>query len=389
MTTTEKLEEIAKFRKYLDEAEAVLANARIIGRRPYFNKFDTISMALVSKGFSVVRACILLLENGFEDEAYGMSRSVVECAWTLRYLTQEPGEIESRTAKYINYLLLDKQFWMYHAMVNAKDEEMKADIRAHAEELGLHDDPTEVVGHWSGKNGFGWIVNQSEHPLDGPNSNDTIKSAEYAVDYHQTSGFVHCYEPAIENFVPDDRTPFKVKLADGDGGQPGQSVLYILLRYIHSSTAYFFFGMGLDRPQRVNELFSTMLNEELRPVPRRVQPKERKETSLEDFPQLRRWLTWTELIGEPRDTPGKRQALVDLIRKYPRENILLACSTLGVLFSFGPEGNTTAEDSLTAEWIPRLFRPDLIESVKVYAADKRIIFFSSTTPVPGQRSAPD
>jgi hypothetical protein len=54
-----------------------------------------------------------------------------------------------------------------------------------------------------------------EHPLDGPNTNETIKSAEYAVDYHQTSAFVHCYEPAIENFVPDEKTPFKVKLADG------------------------------------------------------------------------------------------------------------------------------------------------------------------------------
>jgi hypothetical protein len=50
-----------------------------------------------------------------------MSRSAVECASTLRYLTQTPSEIESRMWKYINHLILDKQFWMYHAMVNAKD----------------------------------------------------------------------------------------------------------------------------------------------------------------------------------------------------------------------------------------------------------------------------
>jgi len=184
MTAVEKLEEVSKLRKYLDVAESALANATIIGRKPVFNKFDVVAMALVSKAFSVARACLLLLDNGFEDEAYGMSRSVAECAWTLRYLTQERGKIESRTWKYINYLILDKQFWMYHAMMNAKDEEAKSDIRAHGEELGLHDDPTEVVGHWSGKNGFGWIVNQMEHPLDGPNTNVAIKSAEYAVDYH-------------------------------------------------------------------------------------------------------------------------------------------------------------------------------------------------------------
>ena len=82
---------------------------------------------------------------------------------------------------------------------------------------------------------------------------------------------------------------------------------------------------------------------------------------MEDLPQLRPWLTWTELIGAPRDTPGKRQALIDLIQKYPRENILRACSTLSALFDFGPEGNTAAEESLTAAWIPRLFDRALVE----------------------------
>ncbi len=377
MTATEKVEEVAKLRKYLDDAEAVVAKIGIFGRKPVFNKFDVIAMALVSKTFSVARACLLLIDNGFEDEAYGMSRSAVECAWTLRYLTQTPSEIESRTWKYINYLILDKQFWMYHAMVNAKDEETKSHIRTHGEELGLHDDPTEVVGHWSGKNGFGWIVNQMEHPLDGPNTSEAIKSAEYAVDYHQTSAFVHCYEPAIENFVPDEKTRFKVKLSDGNGGQPGQSVLYILLRYTHASMAYLFFGLGLERPQGLNELFSKVLNEELKPVPRRVQPKESKETPLEDLPQLRPWLTWTELINAPRDTPGKRQALIALIQKYPRENILRACATLSVLFDFGPEGNTTAEEALTAAWVPVLFEPALAARVKEFAADKRVIFFQA------------
>lgn len=377
INTLEKLEEVAKLRKYLDDAEAILVNVGIIGRSPRFNKFDVIAMALVSKVFSVARACLLLLENGFEDEAYGMSRSVVECAWTLRYLTQAPGEIESRTWKYINYFILDKQFWMYHAMMSATDEETKSHIREHGEELGLHDDPTEVAGHWSGKNGFGWIVSQMEHPLDGPNTNEAIRSAEYAVDYHQTSAFVHCYEPAIENFVPAERTPFKVKRADGDGGQPGQSVLFILLRYIHASMAYLFFGFGLERPRRLNELFSKTLNEDLQPVPRRVQPREKEESALEDLPQLRPWLTWTELTGSPRDTPGKRKALADLIRQYPREDILRACSTLSVLFGFGPEGNTTADNSLTAAWIPPLFHPSLVERVKAFAADKRVIFFQA------------
>ena len=98
---------------------------------------------------------------------------------------------------------------------------------------------------------------------------------------------------------------------------------------------------------------------------------------MEELPQLQPWLTWTELTGEPRDMPGKRQALTALILKYPRENILRACATISALFSFGPEGNTTADEALTEVWIPRLFQPDLVEKVKAYAAGKRVIFFQA------------
>jgi hypothetical protein len=110
---------------------------------------------------------------------------------------------------------------------------------------------------------------------------------------------------------------------------------------------------------------------------------------LEELPQLQPWLTWTELTGEPRDMPGKRQALTALILKYPRENILRACATISALFSFGPEGNTTADEALTEVWIPRLFQPDLVEKVKAYAAGQEGHLFSGSTSLSRQRSHQD
>jgi hypothetical protein len=377
MNPVEKAEEIAKVRSYIEQVEAEIAKVGIYPRRPSFNKFDVIALSLVSKAFSLAKACIHLLEAGFDDEAYGLCRASVECAWILRFLTQDPTQIEKRVWKYINFLMVDKQFWMYHARITAKDEETKAEIREHARELDLHDDPTEVESHWSGNKGFAWKINQGDHPLDGPGTNQLSKSSEYAVHYHQTSSFLHCFEPVVENFLPDERTPFKVKLADGNGGQPSQLVLYILATYLHATIGYTFFGLGLDRPSRFNELYSELVNDKMRPVPRRVNRPERKETPLEDLPELRPWLTWSELTGADRDAPGKRKQLAELILKYPRHNILRACAALSVLFNFGPDGNTAAEDALTLEWIPRLFAPDLVEKVKAYASSKRVIFFQA------------
>ena len=88
----------------------------------YYHKFDTVALAILSKAFSVARTCLLLIEGGFEDEAFALCRSLVECAWTIRYLTQEPESIEKRTWKYINFVILDKQFWMYHPLMTFKDE---------------------------------------------------------------------------------------------------------------------------------------------------------------------------------------------------------------------------------------------------------------------------
>jgi hypothetical protein len=64
------------------------------------------------------------------------------------------------------------------------------------------------------------IRRAASHPLDGPGTNQLSKSSEYAVHYHQTSSYLHCFEPVIENFLPAERTPFKAKLADGNGGHP-------------------------------------------------------------------------------------------------------------------------------------------------------------------------
>lgn len=377
MDPIEKAEEIAKVRWYIGQVELELEKTRIFPRRPSFNKFDVIALSLVSKAFSITKACIHLLEGNFEDEAYGLCRAIVECAWVLRFLTQKPDELEERVSKYINFLLVDKQFWMYHARITAKDEETKAEIREYAKELDLHDDPTEVENHWSGNKGFAWKINQGDHPLDGPGTNQLSKSSEYAVHYHQTSSFLHCFEPVIENFLPDEKTPFKVKLADGKGGEPSQLVLYIVVTYLHACIGYTFFGLGLDRPSGLNEVFSQTINEKMRPAPRRVNRPDRKETPLQDLPELRPWLTWTELTGSDRDSLGKRKELTALIVKYPRHNILRACASLSVLFDYGTDGNTTADEALTAAWIPRFFAPDLVEKVTAYAAAKRIIFFQA------------
>lgn len=46
-----------------------------------------------------------------------------------------------------------------------------------------------------------------------------------------------------------------------------------------------------------------------------------------------------------------------------------------MIFNFGPDADTAANEKLTAEWIPKLFHPALVPRVRDFAARGRVIFF--------------
>jgi hypothetical protein len=84
------------------------------------------------------------------------------------------------------------------------------------------------------------------------------------------------------------------------------------------------------------------------------------------------WLPWSELAGTPR---LKLEEFRDVLRKFPRSSLLIACARLSVIFNYGPEGKTAAKDDATTKWIPILFPAQLVQRVKAFAAQGRVIFF--------------
>jgi hypothetical protein len=260
MPCVEKPEEVAKVKAYLqalqDAIRKIGIRPRQIGRYP----FDTMSLALVSKAFSISNATLTLLEAGFMEEAFGLSRSIVECALTLRYLTQDRSEINTRTIRYMRFAVAEKEYWMHYALQSSVDKPMEQRILDHAKEWGIEPNPLGASGHWSGmRRGFVWEVIRDDHPLDSPSSTESSKKSHHAVNYHAPSSYVHCSAPAVENFLPGEFTPFAVRESSGEFERPSQKTLFILISYLHSCVAYALFGMNLERPKIVNDLFSDVL----------------------------------------------------------------------------------------------------------------------------------
>jgi hypothetical protein len=91
-------------------------------------------------------------------------------------------------------------------------------------------------------------------------------------------------------------------------------------------------------------------------------------------PEMRTWVPWSELVGEPR---GTVEEFRDILRRHPRSSVLRACARLSVLFNYGPDAGTTATEEATAKWAPLLFPAGLLDRIKALLSRRRVIFFQA------------
>ncbi len=267
MHTPDRAAELRKIRAYVRQAESQLAGLRIVPRSAHKYPFDIVALAMLSKAFALSKACLNLLASDHPDEAFGLARSLVESAANLRFLTCDSAHQDRRARDFVKYAMADKAYWYHYALEITKDPKKKAELRAYAKQYGISPDTKSARQHWSGKgSGFVWLVTLEDHPLDGAMDEKHRRKA-HAIDYHMTSGFVHCGLPAIDCYYVEDGVPFRISRSSGHH-ETYQSTLFIILIYIHSSIGYVLHGLNIDRPAKLNSLFQTTLDR-MKPIPTR------------------------------------------------------------------------------------------------------------------------
>lgn len=259
--------EIEKVRAYVTIVEDEVNRMNIVPRSLDQSVFDSVALAALSKMFALARACLALLDADLPDEACGLSRSLVECAVNLRYLTQDPTRQDNRSVEFAKYAIADKSYWLHHALQQFGGTPEEQGIREHAQEMDIDADTRTASRHWSASRAFVWTTTVGDHPLDGPTNTEPHRRVSYAVDYHHTSSFVHCAQPALDNYFPRQETPFRVSPSSGEYIQPRQKVLFIIVIYLHSAIAYTLFGLGVRRPASIDKEFGDVL-QAMKPIER-------------------------------------------------------------------------------------------------------------------------
>ena len=251
--------ELRKIRRYVMSAEKHINDLGIVPRSAQKFPFDIVGLATLSKAFAIAKACLKLLDSGHPDEAYGLSRSLVECAANLRYLTAAPPERDSRSHDFVKFAKADKAFWYHHTLASAKTPKEKADLKAYAAQMGISDNPKLARQHWSGQPGsFVWNTTLESHPIDGARTVEHRKKA-YAVDYYLTSAYVHCSLLAIDNYFTEAEKRFRISVSSAQR-KTFSSVLFIVLIHLYDSIGYVLFGLNTDSPIRLQRLYEKAQN---------------------------------------------------------------------------------------------------------------------------------
>lgn len=248
---------------YVAKLEKVISDMQLYPRNIKEVAFDSMALQCISKAFALARAALLLIEKEFADEAYGLSRSLVECAVGLRYITADPALQEARTKEFIFYDETERNYWLGQARLYITDPVALQRIESSriAQELDAKRlDPKDAFRHWSSHRAFIWEAMTGAHPLDGQTNTLQHRKVAFAVDYHAPSQYVHCSQRGLDNYFHE---PAWVYTVDGRRGSvvdnTAPKALFVLCQYLHETVCYALFGINVDRPKAVNTLFAKVI----------------------------------------------------------------------------------------------------------------------------------
>lgn len=251
---------IAKVEAYIDCVVAAVEGTDFYPRARHRNPFDAIACSMMSKSVALARSCIVLLKANRPDEAFGLSRSIVECALILRYITSDQALQSERTAQFVGFSFEYKNLWLYHGRNVFAGQPYAGDVERYAERWKLTGDPKQAKKHWSKLHSFTWDAQSLVHPLDDATFDLGYKEKDYAVDYTQTCQWVHCSQPALDNYVPLEGAPFRFIKSSEEFGNPGRTALYIVVNHLYLVMRFALHGMQVASPEGLHPAFSETLN---------------------------------------------------------------------------------------------------------------------------------
>jgi hypothetical protein len=204
-------------RSYISEWKSHLDLMGIWVIEPDARLFDSIAFSLLNKAYGLGNACALLIDGKFNDEAYGLSRSMIECALNLRYLTLDQNKTCLRSNNYFNFYFEEQTHFLtlLRRYVDDKDVLKKIEARAKCQGIGQQCKSAKPknVSDWKALENRElkwWKIVSEKHPLDEELNPRCSIQELFSVEYRASSAMVHCSIRSLDNYFAVGSYAYKV-----------------------------------------------------------------------------------------------------------------------------------------------------------------------------------
>ncbi|HLX82352.1 MAG TPA: DUF5677 domain-containing protein [Terriglobales bacterium] len=240
--------DVEHLRKFLDYAKRLVNDAWIYP--PISAHRYLVALALYSKCLTVAEATLVLIEAGFGDEAFGMTRTLIDIYFTLRYIANK--DTDHRARLYWDFVAKDRENWAdiakeYFPQVSISPNPATARIAM------KYPNPHS----WSGKTLKDMALEPDTFELDA-NGKPAVHSVPYTIMFRWTSHYVHPTIAALKNhIVTPGRDNFIVR--SGRGRDMQNLAAFTTGAYVVQAMIAFHRCMGEPQPQRLANWANALL----------------------------------------------------------------------------------------------------------------------------------
>jgi len=268
MLSESQKQNLSTVREYILEWKALLDGIGIWVIEPRARLFDSIAFSLLNKAYRLSHACIELLQANFPDEAYGVSRSIIDCSLNLRYLTLDRAKIDERSWNYLNFIFCEKKHFLEQCRKYFAPGPELDQVELYARQEKIEEQWASIVSSrmvtkniphsdWrliEGSEWNGWKIVTENHPLDAKIGNSVVLHKQFAADFRGASAMVHCSIRALDNNFADPMIRFKVGENLATTFDHNFEPLVVIVTNLHQLVRYVFFGTNIDLAQAFDDL---------------------------------------------------------------------------------------------------------------------------------------
>ncbi|HET9180867.1 MAG TPA: DUF5677 domain-containing protein [Candidatus Angelobacter sp.] len=228
-------------RRFVVYAKSQLNDARYYP--PYEGYRYIAALALYSKCITVAEATITLLEAGFQEEAFGMTRTLVDIFITLHYIGNS--DTDNRAQRFCRFYAKDSEEWTKiiadYWPLSAQPLGPKTKLIA-AQYASPH--------KWSGKSVKEMALEPDTVETDPATGKPAVHDFAYRVIYRLTSHYVHPTIAALGNHVVQaGRDVFLVHGRSRDDKRYMSA--FNIAAYVANTMIVFYRCMGDPQPERL------------------------------------------------------------------------------------------------------------------------------------------